>query len=407
MNLISPAIKVASAFTMGGAASAVAGLLLARHLSTQEFGHFSLIMAVTTFAVSLGPLSLDSIVLRRQLGATTSLLRSSMISGLAAGVLTAAMSWYVYGIDFGFLMFLTLAIAAGSVTRVGASVYQSEQRYNWSLWLIQSQNITLILGAILAGIFASVSEPAIFAAYAVHWAITAIVCWLALWASQGIKTDTAFDSAWGERTQLFGHLVTIQLFAALDRLLIPKLLDIESLATFGVLAVLIIAPFKMFEIGMGYTLVPGLRNATSKQERVKLILREGRTAFVVVIIATISAFAIAPWVKDLILGDKYQLGTTLIAAAVLAGALKVFAMFASSIVTSLGSQGQLGQLNYGSWIALLISVLCAWLGSRWGLAGLVAGFSVGSLARIAVASLIARSVLAESREAPSLLAENT
>lgn len=132
MRSLSPAIKAASAFAMGGAASAAAHLLLARYLTTQSFGEFSLVLAITTFSVALGPLSLDAVVLRHRPGLMSSLLRMSSFSGIIAGIVVATLASWLYSFDPGFLPFIAITTAARSVARVGASVYQSEQKYKWS-----------------------------------------------------------------------------------------------------------------------------------------------------------------------------------------------------------------------------------------------------------------------------------
>lgn len=392
MKLLSSAIKVATVFTMGGAASAIASLLLARHLSTNAFGEFSLVLAIATFSLALGPLSLDEMVLRGRPGPHTSLLRGSTVTGVIGGSLIVALTWIFYSIDYSFLPLLAITVAAGSVARVGASVYQSERRYRWSLWLVQSQNLTLILATVAAGIIGSTATT-IFSVYALHWAIAAIVAWVFLRSYSNFPVRTPWQAPWSERAPLFGHMLTLQLFASLDRFMIPKLLGIESLATFSVLMVLVMSPFKMFELAVSYTLIPGLRNVSSSSARKSLLFHEARTAIAVTILAILSGFLLAPWVKDLVLSDKYEMGTLLIAAAVFAGAVKVAAIFLSSIVTALGDQRQLGLLNRGSWVSLGVAILGAWLGSNWGLPGLVVGFAVGSLVRIMVAATLARQVL--------------
>lgn len=393
MKLLSPAIKVATVFTMGGASSAVANLLLARHLTKLEYGEFSLVLAIATFSLILGPVSLDEMVLRDRPGPHGSLLRDSATTGLIAAALIVVLTWSVYSIDPLFLPFIAMTIAAASVARVGASVYQSEQRFKWSLWLVQSQNLTLILAAVASGIFFSVTATTIFSVYAWHWLVAAIVAWIGLRHFSGISVKEEWKVSWRERTPLFGTMIAFQLFASADRLLIPKLLDIESLATFGVLMVLVISPFKMFELSVSYTLIPGLRNAASIRERDAILRHEGKTAAAVTGLAIASGFVVAPWAKHLILGDKYELSTWLIAAAVISGTVKIAAVFLSSIVTALGEERRLNQLTIGAWGSLAMAVLGAWLGSFWGLPGLVIGFASGNLVRIAAAAIIAKRVL--------------
>ena len=392
MKLVSPAIKAASAFTLGGAAFALANLLLARHLSTEAYGEFSLVLAMAVLGISLGPLSLDAIVLRHRPGPRPMLFGLSLLTGLAVAAVAVAVGRSVYGIESGFLVALSLAIAAGSVARLSASIYQSEKRFKVSLWLIQSQNITLIGAATAAGLIAFVSAQVVFSAYALHWAVAAVVGALTLRRVSRIPQNETWTVPWRESLPLFGYLLTVQLAAQLDRLIIPKLLDIESLATFGVLSALVLAPFKMFQTGVGYTLVPGLRNSDSKTGRRKILVHEAGITVLVVAGGAASGFFIAPWFADLFLKGKYVLEPTLIGAAVFAGTMRVLVMFISSIVTALGDQVHLAWLNRGSWLALAASVAGGWWGSQWGLAGLVFGFSLGSLLRALLAAAVATKV---------------
>ena len=392
MQFLSPAIRAASAFTMGGAGFAVANLLLARHLSPHDYGHLSLVLAITLVSVPLGPLSLDAMVLRNRPGPMTRLLALSSITGVIGGILVALFASIVYSVEPGFLPVMAIAIAMGSITRVGASVYQSEKRYTWSLWLIQSSNLTLLLAASTTIFLVSVSPKAVFAAFGVHWVLAAIICWLSLKLMSGFSVSETWEASWKERLPLFGYLVTSQLTAQMDRLVIPKFLDIESLATFGVLAALVLAPFKMLELGTGYTLIPGLRTAATHEARREILNHETKIASVVVILAIVSGFIVAPWAADMLLRGKYELGLTLVGAAVVAGVLRICVVFVSSIITALGSQSHLEALNYRSWFALFISVAGGWYGSQWGLPGVILGLAGGSLARLGFATVIARRV---------------
>jgi O-antigen/teichoic acid export membrane protein len=389
MKLFSPAVKAASAFTLGGAAFALANLLLARNLSTQEYGEFALILAITTVSIPLGSISLDAIVLRHRPGPQAQLLKLSILTGLTIGTFVALLGSLAYSIDERFLPLIVLAIAAGSVTRMSSSIYQSEKHYKASLWLLQSQNVTLILAAIFAGLFVSVTTQIVYSAYAGHWLLAAIIGWVSVKQFSGLLVNKSWKIPWAESAPLFGHLLAAQLTAQLDRLMIPKLLNIESLATFGVLAALVIAPFKMFQTGMGYTLIPGLRTATNKKARRDILAHESMTAAFVIFVAILSGFVVAPWVTKIFLQGKYVLEYSLIGAAVFAGSLQVAVVFVSSIVTALGNRGQLALLNRGTWLALAISIAGGWWGARWGLPGVVLGFSSGGLLRIVVAASIA------------------
>jgi len=377
---------------MGGAAFALANLLLARELSAQEYGELALVLAITNMSIPLGPLSMDAIVLRHRPGPLKMLLGLSVVTGIVGGVIVAGLAHAIYPINVQFLPIIVLAISAGSITRVAASVFQSENRFRSSLSLIQGQNLTLILGALAVGIWAEFTSKTVFSAYAAHWMLAAIAGWLALRFWSGLKADESWKIPWGECIPLIGYLIAAQLTIQLERLVIPKFLDLESLALFGVMAALVLAPFKMFEVGVGYTLIPGLRTAATKGERKGIVIHEVKSATVVVLLATVSGFLLAPWIADLFLHGKYVLSADLIGACVIAGTLQISAKFVASIVTALGNRLHLARLTRGSWGSLLIAILCGWWASQWGLPGIIVGLAIGSLARIIIATWIAMRV---------------
>jgi O-antigen/teichoic acid export membrane protein len=392
MKIFSPAIKAASVFALGGAAFALANLLLARNLSMQDYGQFALILAILNLGIPLGPIGLDAAVLRHRPGPDKRLLGVSIVVGLSTGALMAITAKYAYSLNITVVVILGIAIMAGSIARLSASVYQSENRFSTSLWLIQSQNITLISAAMAAGLVVTITPTTVFALFTTHWALAAVVGWVSLIYFSKIETDNRWTIPWREVPALFGYIITVQLAAQLDKLMLPKVLDIESLATFGVLSALVLAPYKVFQAGVGFTLIPGLRTAETKTARTKTILHEAKTTMLVIALGIGSGFFIAPWVAQIFLAGKYELGNMLIGAAVFAGTARVMVMFVSSVVTALGSQAQLTSLNRGSWLALLLSILGGWWGAQWGLPGFIAGFALGSLFRVALASEIAAKV---------------
>ena len=389
MTLLSPAVKSAASFTLVGAAFALANLLLARYLPTEIYGEFSLVLAIAIMAIPLGTLGLDAIVLRHKPGLQLKLIRITLLTGFVIGALVAATASAVYSMQAAYVPLIALAIVAGSAARVASSTYQSEKNYTIALWLVQSQNITLILAAIVVGAFASVSAVTVFAAYALHWTLAAVVGWLLLISFSKIKARDEWRIPWDESPPLFGYIIAAQLTWQLERLMIPKILDIDSLATFGVLSALVLAPFKMLQAGIGHTLIPGLRAATTKNSRREIMVHEARTAAIIICLAIVSGFIIAPRIANIFLQGKYELGQTLIAAAVIAGSIQLLVIFVSAIVTALGSRLQLAALNRGSWLALIVSMACGWYGSRWGLPGAILGFAVGSAVRLVTAAVIA------------------
>ena len=119
------------------------------------------------------------------------------------------------------------------------------------------------------------------------------------------------------------------------------------------------------------------------------MVHEARTAAIIICLAIVSGFVIAPRIANIFLQGKYELGQMLIASAVIAGSIQLLVTFVSSIVTALGSRLQLAALNRGSWLALVVSMVCGWYGSQWGLPGVILGFAVGSVVRLVTAAVIA------------------
>ena len=392
MKLLSPAIKAATAFTLGGAGFALANLLLARHLPTADYGQFSLVLAVILLCTTLGPLGLEAVVLRHRPGPNNALFAYSLASGAATGLIAVVLTFSIYQVDTEFLPFIFIGTAAGTVTRVCASIYQSEKQFKASLWLIQSPFLTLVTAAFLAGIFSGIQAHEVIALYAVHWVLAALVGILSVRKRLGISAKGDWSIPWRECPPLFGFVLTVQLAAQLDRLIIPKLLDIENLATFGVLAALVMAPFKMFMAGVGFTLVPRLRVAEATAERWRILIHEAGSTALVIAGGAASGFLLAPWISEIFLNGRYPLGPALVGATVFAGSLRLFVIFVSSIVTALGERRHLTWLNHGSWAALITSLAGGWWGSQWGLAGLIFGFALGNLVRIGAAAWIATRV---------------
>ena len=171
----------------------------------------------------------------------------------------------------------------------------------------------------------------------------------------------------------------------LDRLVIPRLLSFEALATFSVLAVLVIAPFHVLQLAVEHTLLPRLRHAERPAERRRLLRTEALALFGIGLPAGLLAVGIVPWLADLLLGGKYELGRGLVLAAVVAGLLRVASGLARTTAAALGTTSELARLNAQAWFAVLVGAAGAVLGSRFGLTGTIYGTSLGWATLVMVA----------------------
>jgi len=174
-----------------------------------------------------------------------------------------------------------------------------------------------------------------------------------------------------------------------ERLILPSVLSLADVATFGVASTLVGSPFRMLQTGVGYTMVPRLRATTSAGERRRLVAAEGRVAAVAVVAAAILAWLASSLIVRWFLAGKYQLEPALVAATLFGGILRVISAFATSIVTALGSTRRLGLLGVIAWLSVAIGVAGGIIGARWGLSGLVFGVAAGWLFRCAVVSALA------------------
>lgn len=392
-KLFSPAVRATVVFAVAGVAFAIANLLLARSMTTEQFGQFSLVLAIAIMWIPLGPLGLDSVVLRARPGPQPSLLGLALATSAIGAAFVFLIAVLAYDIEFEYLLTLPVIVVAGGVCRLAASIYQSVKEYKWSLWLVQGQNLSLFIAALLSVSFVSISAFDVLAMFGAHWVIAAVLGWIALFRSSGIKVLENWSVPWKEVPALFGYVLSFNLMTQLDRLLIPKLLDINALATFGVLSPLVLAPFKMLQSGVGYTLIPRMRVASDLAERRGILIHEAITLSLIVAGASIVVYFVAPWVADVFLEGKYTLPPILILSAIVAGIARVVSMYASAIVTAVGSTEHLAMINRGAWFALACSVLGGWIGSRWGLAGFIFGYTSGIFVRAAIAGHAAKAVM--------------
>ena len=97
----------------------------------------------------------------------------------------------------------------------------------------------------------------------------------------------------------------------MERLLTPRLLTLEDLATFAVAATLIGSPFRMLQMGAGYTLLPRLSTAATAEERRQLVRREAAAIMIIGAAGALVILFAAPWVARWLLAGKYQLSTAL------------------------------------------------------------------------------------------------
>jgi O-antigen/teichoic acid export membrane protein len=381
-------------FGLGGVGYALGNLLLARALPPAQFGVFTLFIALVQIGASLAPVGLDGQVNRRP-GASVRPGRALLTSGTVAAI-TAVVAWTVYRLDAALIVALVISITAGGTSHVASAVFQSRLRFGLSLSLSQGLAVALLgMGAV--AVMVGGAPPASLAAFvAGYYLISASVGWGIL-AREKPRGSTEVHS-FLEGLSLLGITAAAMILMQLERLLTPRLLTLEDLATFAVVATLIGSPFRMLQMGAGYTLLPRLSTASTPAERRHLVRREAVAVMLIGGAAAVLAWFAAPWVARWLLAGKYELTAALMIATLVSGGVKIGDAFATTVVWALGSARQLAMLNWVSWACAGLGVVAAWLGARWGLVGLMYGVTFGWVGRGAIAGALAAKLL---RSAPT------
>ena len=371
-----------------GLGFAGANLILARVLPTTEYAVFTLVLALVNLSFALAPAGVDGIVQRRQLCAGPALLRRTLSAGIAVGLVAVLSAWLAYHLAPYLLLLVFVSTVAGGATLVAGAQFQSEQRFGLSLTLTQSPNLVLIVAATVV-ILTGVKEAGLPLTIAsAGFLVSGLTGWRILFRERASKphSDTSFP--WREALSFAGLNAAGLLLLQLDRLIIPHVLPIEALATFGVLSAIAGSLFRVLSQGVGYTLVPRLRSANSVRERRRLVAHEATVVAVIVLGGSAAIWFLTPWIERLFLAGKYHLGGSLLLAMIFAGVAKIMNSFTKATVTALATPSEVSLVTVLGWASVLVALLGGVLGARWGLAGVIYGVGFGWLTRALTASFV-------------------
>jgi O-antigen/teichoic acid export membrane protein len=179
------------------------------------------------------------------------------------------------------------------------------------------------------------------------------------------------------------------LLIQLERLVLPHVLPLRDLATYGVLAAIAGSLFRVFQMGVGYTMFPRLRAATDVRRRRRLVLKEARLVGVVVLLGSAAIWIVTPLIERWFLAGKYHLAGSLVFATLVSGIAKVANAFARSAASAVASPRELSIVNLVGWVSVAIALIAAVVGARWGLAGVIYGVALGWIVRSAAAAWVA------------------
>jgi hypothetical protein len=378
---LSPTIRSAGVYGAAGAGFAVANLILARVLPPAEYALLTLVVALVNVGYALAPAGIDGIVNRQHLEAGPLLLRRVLLATTAIGSVFALVGAVVYETSASLTAMIFVSTAAGGALMVAAAKFQSEQRFGVSLALAQSPNLILLLAALVT-VAAGVREAWLaLLIMTLGWFPPAIWGWSILFRERHAEPDPSVEFPWKEGLSLAGVQATGLLLIQLERLVLPHVLPLRDLATYGVLGAIAGSLFRVLQMSVGYTLFPRLRAATDVRQRRRLVAKEARLVGAVVLVGSLAIWLITPAVERWFLAGKYHLAGSLVLAAVVSGVAKVFNAFTRATSSALATPRELSAVNLLGWVSLAVGLVAAVVGARWGLEGVIYGVALGWMIR--------------------------
>jgi O-antigen/teichoic acid export membrane protein len=370
-------------------------LLLARQLSALEFGSVALFLAFSQVGTSLGTAGGETIVMRHALSPTLRLLGTVTVFATIVGAVLFLVGHIVYEMSLELAAITLAAIVASAVVRVAAAFYQSRQKFRVSLFLHQSYNFVLLAVAVAALLLGTQGAVVPCVLMTVCFGLMAAWGWRASAKSYADSPSPPIRYPWKEALPVLGFGAASVLSLQAERLLIPQLLSVEVLAVYAVLAALAGSPFQMLMVGVGYTMMPRLKNSKSAAQRRKIVRNEALLVTLVAVSSAAVVIPLAPFLAELLTDGKYALSETLVAVVAVNGLVKVVNGFFSAVLRALGTTRDLQLLNYSSWIGLVVALGAAIPGSRFGLVGLILAVGFGWLTRSLLLIPATKRVLAE------------
>jgi O-antigen/teichoic acid export membrane protein len=384
----SPTLRSVMVYGASGLGFAGANLILARVLPTAEYGLFTLIIALVNLGYALAPVGVDGIVQRRHLDAGPRLLWRTLTASFLVGGVLVVIAELGYHMSLAMLAALVLSTVAGGAMAVAGAQFQSERRYAISLALTQSPNLTLLVAALAVVAFQAREAWLPIVISTLGFLLAATYGWWVLFRERPTKQSQGGWFPWGEAFSFAGLNAAGLLLLQLDRLIIPQVLPVHDLATYGVLAAIVGSLFRVLQMGVGYTLVPRLRAAPTVGVRRRLIAHEARLVGAIVVAGSAVIWFVTPLVERWFLQGKYHLGAALMLAALVSGVTKIINAFTKATVTALASPAEVSMVNLFGWASVAVAVPAAVLGARWGLVGVIYGVSLGWLTRAVTALYI-------------------
>jgi O-antigen/teichoic acid export membrane protein len=382
----SPTLRSAFVLGVSGVGFAAANLILARVLSAAEYALFTLVVALVNLGGAIAPAGVDEIVKRHRLEIGSRLLWQVIGVATGAGLIFAGIAAVGYELSWPLVLLVLISTLAYGVMLVAGAQFQSELRFGISLSLLQSPNAVLLIAAAVVLLVREYDAWLPLLIASVGYVAAAAYGWGKLFAEQGRRSHERSGFSWPEALSFAGVNAAGLLLIQLERLVIPHVLPLQDLATYGVLAAIVGSLFRVFQMGVGYSLTPRLRAAATVQARRRLLAHEAKLAGGIVLLGSVFLWVVTPLVERYLLAGKYHLSASLILATIVSGLAKLMSAFTKSTVTAVADPREVHILTLLSWVSVGVAILAALAGGHWlGLAGVIYGVGLGWAIRAAAA----------------------
>jgi O-antigen/teichoic acid export membrane protein len=388
-----PTLRATAVFALSGLAFALGNLFLARTMPVAAFGQFTLAIALFNIFGLLAPLGVDQAMLRHRIDPGPKLLLFLSLSGLVMGGAVGMGFAHFSGLTEHDGWALAFVIAAGGVTAALAALARSRQAEAAALLLVTAASwVLLLVGTLSLVVPMNSALPPLFL-FTLGNLFAAAYGWWAMGSAHRVPPEERAPIPWGEAFSLLGVAAIGTVMLQLERLVIPLTIGIDALALFGVLASIAIFPFRLLTASAGFALVPKLRAAKSRIEKIRLIRHELLAVAILLVVSTIGIVTLVPFATTMLTAGHYEIGFGLALAACFNGCGKVMQSFPRALITACGNDRDIARLNRLGWIGLITSIVGAFVGAKYGLVGLLYGITLGSMVGTLPAILIARRTL--------------
>lgn len=387
----------------GGVSFAIANLLFAKVMNAADYGRLCLVLSGVIFLSTFSLLGIHQSIIRyvaqkKEVDlAYKKLIVGVCLFSLGITVISCKVFTSIYHLgasSFVFMLAITFVLCFCTFI---SSLLRANQAFFKSQFVLQFWRISLLSISVVS--FVTVCELSYFNAliFVLMAGMSSLLLSLffadRFWQERE-ENDVNFKQLVKEGMNFFGIICSMNLMNTVDRWMIPKLLDYESLAGYLVAWWLVGSPFSCIQAGVGYVLMPTM----AKQANFILLRREIKINILVVILVSIILGVFLLLFSDKLLflfyKGKYKVSNNLILIFALTGMIKLIYAIPSAILGGKGTSKELATFNALGWVGVIIVLALGFALSRsLGILAVAVGILGGWTARLVGGGLMSYKTL--------------